>query len=249
MGPLSRALLRYRQYYALSDNDRLVYVIALLRHRAAEDEPTARKLAHLRAFRIVPVTHGLRGGHVRNVASGEVYVHRSWTSDPWLLIGLALRRSPWIFDPRVLRRPFRYHTESNPLMTRFVLGNARLSPPFTLYQFGHETKAAATGIFYSFLRLLHVRCEPYVSIDGSFPFDLVPTWLCRCVSDQKIPVSIPPLWSVADTLLDVQMRLEAGEHLSPAKIAADYTFPLQYVEEVLWPQVQDDGTFLSGVLM
>src|SRR5262245_30371060 len=92
-------------------------------------------------------------------AKGEVFIHRNWTNDPWLLIGQGMRRAPWMFDPRYLRRPFYYRTESNRLATLFVLQHARYSPSYACYQFGHEIKAARYDFVYRCLRWIGLDIE------------------------------------------------------------------------------------------
>jgi hypothetical protein len=114
-------LSRYRRYYLLTDDDRLSYTLASLKREAALDPPAAHVLTYVQGFRIVPTAHSLRAGWVRDVAAGEIFVHRRWTSDPDLIIGQALRHSPWLFDPRHLERPFRYRGDSNRLGTLLVL--------------------------------------------------------------------------------------------------------------------------------
>ncbi len=165
------ALRRYCHYYGLSDNDRIVYILNTLRNYASANPDTSAKLAYLSTLKITLQKNGMRGGHVRDVARGEVFIHASWTSDPWVLIGQALRRVPWMFDPRYLRRPFYYRSESNRLATLFVLSNFRYCPTYAFYQFGHEIKAARYDFFYRVLRYLNFDIEPQVQADGTFPFD------------------------------------------------------------------------------
>jgi len=131
---------RYCRYYSLGDTERTCYVLQVLKHRAACDAGLSNRLAYIQAFRIIPLDYGLRSGWVRDVARAEVYIHKPWTNDPWLLVGTAIRRAPWIFDPRYLRRPFYYMTEANRLVTLLVLEHARYCPPYAVFQFGHEIR-------------------------------------------------------------------------------------------------------------
>src|SRR5207249_4390032 len=96
---LAWCFARYCRYYTLSDLERMEYVLGTLRRRAACDKDMAERLEYVRAFRIIPQRCGLRSGRVRDVARGEVFIHRVWTNDPWLLVGMAIRRAPWMFDP------------------------------------------------------------------------------------------------------------------------------------------------------
>jgi hypothetical protein len=90
----------YCRYYARADDVRLRYLRLTIRRLSRPYPLAARRLAFFQGFCIVPDSHYLRSGHVRDIARGKVFVHRRWTNDPWLLLGLALRRAPWIFDPR-----------------------------------------------------------------------------------------------------------------------------------------------------
>ena len=137
---------RYCRYYALSDAGRARYLLQALKKRAVFDSDMSRRLEYLHAFRIVPLRHGLRSGSVRHVARGEVFIHSTWTNDPWLLAGTAIRRAPWMFDPRYLRRPFYYMTEANRLATLCVLQHARYSLPYAVFQFGHPNLVHAFGL-------------------------------------------------------------------------------------------------------
>src|SRR5258708_23157390 len=138
----------YCQYYMLNDEDRAAHILNILRSSTATDSETSQKLAYITKLKIITTTTGLRGGHVRDVARGEIFIHRRWTADPWLLIVQALRPDPCIFDPRYLPRPFYYRSQSNRLATLFVFQHAKLCPSYTLYQFGHEIKAARYDLFY-----------------------------------------------------------------------------------------------------
>jgi hypothetical protein len=124
----------------------MALVLNVLRAKVCDDPDLSRQVSYVRAFRIVPDSHPLEAGDVRDVATGEVFIHRSWTNDPFLLMGLAVRRGAWVFDPRYLRRPFYYRTESNYLATLAVWHAAPVCPPMALYQFGHEIKAARYAV-------------------------------------------------------------------------------------------------------
>jgi undecaprenyl-diphosphatase len=236
-------LARYCRYYALTDEARLEYVVAVLKRRAALDAEVADRLAYLEAFRLVPRSHSLRSGHVRDVAAGEVFIHRDWTNDPWLLIGQALRRTPWIFDPRYLRRPFRYRSQANPLVTHFVLQSARYSPPYAIYQFGHEIKAARFALFYRACRWIGRDIEEPVRAEGIHNFDPL---LLRLIgrSDQLgLADDQRSLWTEIDALADLRQRVLAGERLSVQAIAERYTFPRKYVEDVLIRELVSAGGY------
>lgn len=168
---LSRRFDNYQSYYALDDSARLGVISKFLSCCSEHDTYLAQRLSYVKKYRIVPNTQPLRAGHVRDVARGEIFIHPSWTNDPYLLIGQALRRSPWIFDPRWLPRPFYYRTQANPLVTAFVLEYASMSPPFALFQFGHEIKAARYELFFRFARACGWELEEVVGENGMYEFD------------------------------------------------------------------------------
>lgn len=234
--PITRVLSRYVDYYVLSDDQRMSFILDAVRGYAACDAGASQKLAYVTALRIKPNQQGIRGGSVRDVARGEIYIHRQWLADPDLVIGQILRRSPWFFDPRYLARPFYYRSQSNRLATWFVLAHARYCPRFAFYQFGHEIKVARYDCFYRVLRLLGIDIEPKVLADGTFQFDHILKWLEARLYRQP-PVAPPLLWTTADALNDVQRRTAQGEVLSPMDIAVSYTFPLKFVQEVLLTEI------------
>lgn len=232
-----RAVQRYCHYYSLSDTDRAVYALAALKHRAADDPEVAGRLAYLRAFRIVPQQQGLRGGLVRDVTQGEVFIHAVWTSDPWLLAGMALRRSPWSFDPRYQQRPFYYMSGANRTMSLFVLRHARYSLPYALFQFGHEIRVARLHCFYVLLRRLGTDIERKVWADGTFQNDQCIFWLKKHLTHTVALTEPHALYSDEEVLAELALTSSTGIHLSASEIAARYVYPLKYVEEVLLPQL------------
>lgn len=232
---LARCLVRYCHYYALEDQERASYLLAVLKYRASLDADLLNRLEYMRSFRIVPLKHGLRSGHVRDVAKGEVFIHAIWTNDPWLLIGMAIRRSRWMFDRRYLHRPFYYMTDANRLATLCILEHARYSLPFAIFQFGHEIRVARLHFFYGLLRLLGLDIEEKVQANGIFQFDQFICWL-----EQRAYRTISPrqyLFTDEETIADISRR-HSGESISPLEIATRYTYPLKYVEEVLLSRLE-----------
>jgi hypothetical protein len=233
----------YCRYYGRDDGVRLRYLRATIRRLARPHPLAVRRLASFNGFRIVPDSHYLRSGDVRDIACGDVFVHHRWTNDPWLLIGLALRRAPWIFDPRELPRPFGYRTTANRVMTAFVLCHARFSPPFAWYQFGHEIKAASHDLVLRALGLLGVVCEAPLRADGTFPFEY------DAAGHRE-----GQLWTDDTALRDIRRRLAAGEAVSALEIAQRYAYPRCYVVDVLLPRLhgapeaQDDSNAASIAL-
>ncbi len=230
--PLEAVFREYCAYYRLPDDERLETVLQKL--KADANPQTAHKLRYVSAFRVVPDDVGLRCGKVRDIARGEIFVHARWTNHPGLLTGLALRRSPWIFDPRFVRRPFYYRTQANRLMTLFVFENAHLCPLYAIYQFGHEIKSARYDAFYRILRWLRTDAEELIRADGTYSFEPLATSL------KMIPAQTPkprPLWTDDEVLRDLAASADASL-LSSIEIAERYTYPLLYVEEVLLPKIQ-----------
>lgn len=245
-----RVVQRYCRYYSLSDAERAAYALATLKHRAANDPEVAGRLAYLRAFQIVPQQQGLRGGLVRDVAQGEVFIHAVWTSDPWLLTGMALRRSPWSFDPRYQQRPFYYMGGANRTMSLFVLRHARYSLPYALFQFGHEIRVARLHCFYVLLRWLGADIERKVWADGTFQNDQCIFWLKQHLAHNVALTEPHALYSDEEALAELAHTISTGVPLSAAEIAARYVYPLKYVEEVLLPQfmhIQEEIQYESPI--
>jgi hypothetical protein len=220
---------RYTAYYCLSDEDRLAYIIKWLAARSAGDEDAAQRLRYVWKFQIVGADHGLGAGDVRNVANGAIYVHRSWTADPFLLIGQAMRRSPYLFDPRYLPRPFYYRTQANRLASTFVLTHAAYSPPYAWFQFGHEIKVARYEIIFRLVGLFGLRLEQPVRENGSYEFEPLLGYVAAKFGWQT-EQPMRPLWSDAEVIADV---MKGNFKLTPQQIAERYAYPLCYVEEVL----------------
>jgi hypothetical protein len=239
---LWRPLERYVYYYSLSDSDKAAYVLETLKHQA--DSEVSERLAYLRAFRIVPQQQALRGGLVRDVARGEVFIHAIWTHDPWLLAGMALRRSPWSFDPRYLRRPFAYMSQANRVMSLFVLRNARYCLPYAVFQFGHEIRVARLHCFYVLLRWLGVDIERKVWVDGTFQNDQIIFWLKQRLTHNATLTELRPLYSDEEVIAELTQTLSSGVHLSALEIAERYVYPLQYIEEVLIPTLKDTAVYI-----
>lgn len=235
---LVRAFPRYFQYFSLGDADRTSCILSSLRCRARSDRDVLDRLAYIQAFRIVPLHYGLRGGRVRDVVGAEVFIHTIWTNDPWLLAGMALRRAPWMFDPRYLRRPFYYMTEANQLATLFVLQHIRYSLPYALFQFGHEIRVARLHFFYGILRWSGLDIEEKVLADGTFQFDQCIYWLDRRFQHDNTLPGHRYLYTDDEVITDVLKRVDAGEAITKQAIAERYTYPMKYIEEVLWNKIE-----------
>jgi hypothetical protein len=230
------AIRRYTAYYELSPDDRASRMLCYLREALYSDVEASRKLSYLRQFRIVPDDVPLRTGNVRDIALGEVYIHSAWTNDPWLLIGQALRRSPWIFDPRYVERPIYYRTHTNRLCTQFVFDHGQYALPYAIYQFGHEIKVARYDAFYRAASWLGFPLEEPVRADGTFRGDAFLRLIGRMTrialeGDNNSMLCEEDIWK------EIEATAQRGEILTPLEIARRYACPLCYVEEVLLPQV------------
>jgi hypothetical protein len=223
-GPLGR----YRAYYSLDDQQRIAYALSALRRFSRADHEAARKVRSVRGLRVVPDEVGLGSGLVRDVAAGEVFIHRRWTADPFLLIGVAMRRGPWLFDPRWLSRPFYYRTEANRLMTLFVLEHLAYCPTFALYQLGNEIKSARYDFVQRMLGLIGIQYDWPVQQDGNYLFDPL---LVRLTGRRE--KGARPVWSDPEVFADLE-----GQKLTSQEIAIRYCYPLEYVEEVLLPAIE-----------
>lgn len=233
----TRSLALYCRYYAHDDDFRARYLLRVLKRRAMPDRDLSTRLAYITAFRIVPTRHGLRGGLVRDIAAGEVFIHRSWTNDPWLLAGMAIRRAPWMFDPRYLRRPFYYHSQANHAATLCVLRHARHCPPYALFTVGHEIRVARLDLFFRMLRRLGWDIEGTVAADGTFTPDQFIRWLDRCYGHGLWGPVPSPLASDDDAIADTLRRRAAGEQAGAPELAARYAYPVCYVADVLLPRI------------
>ena len=241
---VKRCFARYCHYYALDDDRRVAYILRVLKHRSSADSDLSHRLSYLQSFRIIPLQYGLRGGKVRDVAKGKVFIHGSWTNDPWLLIGTAIRRSPWMFDPRYLRRPFYYMTEANRLATLLVLEHARYSLPYAVFQFGHEIRVARLHLFYALLRRLGLDIEYKVSADGTFQFDQLICSLEKRFYTRDDKAEQRPLYSDDEVIADILCNHSSHEPLmalTAMDIAERYTYPLKYVDEVLMKQLRTES--------
>jgi hypothetical protein len=234
---VAHCFARYCRYYTLSPEDRADYVLRALKQRAMHDTDLARRLEYIQAFRIIPTQYGLRSGNVRDVARGEVFIHAYWTNDPWLLVGMAIRRAPWMFDPRYLRRPFYYMTEANRLATLAVLEHARYSPPYAVFQFGHEIRVARLHLFYSVLRWFGADVEKKVYADGTFQFDQFIFWLVRKLAHGNTESEQRLLYTDEEVIADMQQRHVLHTTIKTLDIATRYTYPVKYVEEVLLDKI------------
>ena len=151
---------------------------------------------------------------------------------------LPVRRAPWIFDPRYLRRPFYYMTEANRLATLCVLEHARYSPPYAVFQFGHEIRVARLHLFYLVLRRLGADVEYKVNADGTFQFDQFICWLQKRFGCAQALAGQRPLYSDDEVIAEVLCSYNAGEMIVAQDIASHYTYPLKYVEEVLLNKIE-----------
>jgi hypothetical protein len=234
---ITHCFARYCRYYALDNTERAQYVLHALKRRAAHEEDLSKRLEYIQAFRSIPQRYGLRSGKVRDVARGEVFIHSTWTNDPWLLVGMAIRRAPWMFDPRYLHRPFYYMTEANRLATLCVLEHARYSLPYAVFQFGHEIRVARLHLFYALLHWAGVDIEWKVQADGTFQFDQFICWLERWLSHGKKASEQQFLHSDDEAIADILYTHDAYEPIAAIEVASQYTYPLKYVEEVLLDKI------------
>lgn len=229
---------RYRDYYRLSPDEKASAALLTMKHLAAGHPEITQKLRYTNSFRIVPKATNLRAGKVRDVAKGEIFIHQEWTNDPWLLTGQLMRRTPWFFDPRYLSRPFYYRTQSNRLVTSFVLQHGTYTLPYAWYQLGQEIKAARYDLFYRILKGVGLDIEPPVKEDGTFAFDQFIHWLGKQWKMDNMAHNKRPLWTDEEAIAQIVARKDQGEVLQDLEIATQYTYPLCYVQEIVMPQIE-----------
>jgi hypothetical protein len=153
-------------------------------------------------------------------------------------MAMAVRRAPWMFDPRFLRRPFHNDSESHPLVTRFLFSHARYYPPYVIYQFGHGVVNAHRELFYKTSRRLGINAEPFVLKDGSSPRDLLTTAWLRRRKRQATSVYLQPLCSDEEAIASILSRASESSQWSTIAVATEFSYPLKYVEEVLLDQIR-----------
>jgi hypothetical protein len=223
-------------YYSLTMDEKKNALQRTVRYWA-ETDPRFRYFSH---FKIVSPSAHLRTGSVRGITHGEIFIHETWLNDPWLCLGICARRSAWIFDPRYLSRPFYYRSQANHFMTEFVLEHASLFPPFAFYQFGHEVKSARFGIFFKWMRVFGLELEEYVQKDGVYLFDPFITYIGHRLGIEERPKVIPIQDDIV-AIYETKAKIEQGEKINPIMVAEEFSYPLLYVEEVLWQKVESAG--------
>lgn len=228
---------RYTSYYRLSAVDRAEKILQTARYVNRDKPDIVYKLRYVNRFRIVPKMVGLRSGNVRDVARGEIFIHDAWTNDPWLLTGQLFRRSLWIFDPRLMKRPFYYRTRTNRLMTHFVLKNSRYTLPYCWYQFGQEIKVARYDIFFRMTRWLGFELEGLVKEDGSYLFDPLLGWFGRKIGFDLGEENKADLWCDEDVVSYLVSQYQSGDLPSDLEIALRFAYPVPYVQNILRSQI------------
>lgn len=235
-GFVQKMLHRYSIYYALHDTDRVIYMLSWLSSKSQEDGDIETVMKYVNGLTIVPDTQSLRAGRVRDVANGIILIHRRWLNDPWLIAGQVIRRSPWVFDPRYLRRPFYYRTQSNRLATLSVMKHANICLPFAVFQFGHEMRVARFDLFYRVCRVIGRDFEHKVNEMGEFGFDQFINWLDRTIFKHDSMIS-RNIWTDEEAIHDIINNGGTGK-LDAMYIAEKYCYPILYVREVLLYKIE-----------
>jgi hypothetical protein len=217
-------------YYALPPEEKIDILCRAVFSYVEVDQ----RFRYFSRFKILPAPMNLRAGSVRGIARGEIFIHAAWLNDPWLCLGMCARRSAWIFDPRRVPRPFYYRSAANRLMTEFALEYADLFPPFAVYQLGHEIKSARFGIFFKLARAFSFELESYVQKDGTYKFDPLLARIGFALGFES-EVKDTPLYADATALFEI---INKDQAVTPAMVAEEYSYPLLYVEEVLWREVE-----------
>jgi hypothetical protein len=88
------------------------------------------------------------------------------------------------------------------------------------------------------LHRLGIHIEEYVLADGSYPQDHLLRWLDKKLDRQGRHDQLRPLWSDDEVILDVADRYRSGAALSEADLAKDYTYPMEYISEVLMGRIE-----------
>jgi len=223
-------------YYSLTADEKM----DILQRTACYWVEADSRFRYFSNFKLASPSAHLRTGSVRGIARGEIFIHRAWLNDPWLCLGLCARRSAWIFDPRYLPRPFYYRSQTNLLMTEFVFEHASLFPPFAFYQFGHEVKSARFGIFFKWMRALGLELEEYVQKDGVYLFDPFITYI-GCILGIEEKQKVIPIQDDSVAIFETKTKIAQGQKIEPIMVAEEFSYPLLYVEEVLWQKIESAG--------
>jgi hypothetical protein len=76
-----------------------------------------------------------------------------------------------------------------------------------------------------------------VLADGSFQFDQIIFWLDERWRKHCITTRQSYLYSDEETISDILYHHSDEEAMTPMDVAIHYTYPLKYVEEVLWEKL------------
>ncbi|MDQ2907405.1 MAG: hypothetical protein ABI456_04560 [Ktedonobacteraceae bacterium] len=129
-------------------------------------------------------------------------------------------------------------TQSNRLATLLVLQHARYSPPFAVFQFGHEIRVARLHLFYLVLRWLGADIEAKVLADGTFQFDQFICSLNAAIHPDHAPEKQRPLWTDEEAIADILRSYPVDRPIAAMDVAERYTYPVKYVEEVLLGKIE-----------
>jgi hypothetical protein len=122
------------------------------------------------------------------------------------------------------------------LATLFVLEHARYSPPYAIFQFGHEIRVARLHLFYGLLRLVGADVEEKVSADGTFQFDQFIIYLARRLGDHRPKQRY--LYADDEVAEDILCGYHENETITAEEVASCYTYPVKYVQEVLLEKIE-----------
>lgn len=104
-----------------------------------------------------------------------------------------------------------------------------------IFQFGYEIRVARLHLLYSLLRLMGADVEEKVSADGTFQFDQFIFYLARRLGDHLPKQRY--LYADDEVVEDILCRSHENETITAEEIATCYTYPVKYVQEVLWGKI------------
>ena len=89
---------------------------------------------------------------------------------------------------------------------------------------------------------MNADIEEKVLADGTFQFDQIICWLEKRFEHGHSMPEQRYLYTDEEAVADLLYRYDANETISAKEIAARYTYPLKYVEEVLLSKIETART-------
>ncbi len=79
--------------------------------------------------------------------------------------------------------------------------------------------------------------EHFVQRDGAYDFDPLLLKLGGILGINEIPKD-RPIFNDADTIAELTRKIKLGGVVTPQSVAEEYSYPLLYVNQVLWNKIE-----------